>query len=102
MPALPIQQSEPRGKRVDGGIALIHDLERGGALTAYQAQRLLASWGALADDWASSPFFRNVGEHSRAYMGQLRKPGIPAAKARSEPQSDFNRSQPSKEAIPHV
>lgn len=72
MPALPIQRSGPRDERVDGGIALIRDLERGGALTPYQAKRLLELWPNLDDEWWTDPYLRTVREHSRAYINQLR------------------------------
>jgi hypothetical protein len=49
---------------------LLSDLEAGGALTALQATILRDSTGRTTD-W-SSPFLRNVREHTRAYVDQLR------------------------------
>jgi hypothetical protein len=62
----------PKAQASRDVLALLADLERGGALSSFQARRLLAGWPTPRDDWASSPYFRNVGEHSRAYIDQLR------------------------------
>jgi hypothetical protein len=51
--------------------AFLADLERGGALSSFQARRLLAAWPPLADDWAANPYFGTVREHTRAYIDQL-------------------------------
>jgi hypothetical protein len=53
-------------------VQLIGDLERGAALTGYQAKLLLDGWNELPDDWASSPYLCTVREHTRAYIDRLR------------------------------
>jgi hypothetical protein len=53
-------------------VQLIGDLERGNAITGFQAKLLLEGW-PLEDEWWSSPYLRTVREHSRAYIDQLRK-----------------------------
>lgn len=68
---------QPQVQLVRDVPAILADLERGGALSSFQAQRLLASWWTQKDDWASSPFFRNVGEHSQSYIDQLRAESSP-------------------------
>jgi hypothetical protein len=50
--------------------AFFADLERGGALSSFQVQRLLAAW-PLTDDWATDPYFGTVREHTRAYIDRL-------------------------------
>ncbi len=50
----------------------VADLERDGALSAHQATRLLKAWPHLGDDWAASPYFGTVREHTRAYIDRLR------------------------------
>jgi hypothetical protein len=52
-------------------VALIHDLEHGGALTTYQGSLLLDAWPDLDSDWAANPYFGTVREHARAYIDQL-------------------------------
>lgn len=56
----------------NAAINLISDLERGGAITGYQAKLLLDGWHELESEWWSSPYLRTVREHSRAYIEQLR------------------------------
>jgi hypothetical protein len=63
---------QPQAQLVHDVPTLLADLERGGALSSFQARRLLSSWESLEDDWASSPYFRNIGECSQAYINQLR------------------------------
>jgi hypothetical protein len=68
---------DPMGPGTSGRIwpaapTLIDDLERGGALTSYQARLLRESRPDLGDDWATSPYFGTVREHSRAYIDQAR------------------------------
>jgi hypothetical protein len=46
--------------------AFLADLERDGVLSSFQAQRLLAAWPTLTDDWAANPYFGTVREHTRA------------------------------------
>jgi hypothetical protein len=73
-----------------------------GALSCSQVQRLLASWESLGDDWTSSPFFHSVGEHSRAYIDQLRKPRTPSWEEAPQIPSGLNPSEPQRRPIPHV
>lgn len=60
---------------------LLSDLHAGGALTAYQVERLLAKWPDLGE-WHADPYFGTVREHSRAYIDQL---------ARSEQDATFRK-----------
>jgi hypothetical protein len=59
--------------------AFLAALERDRALSSFQVQRLLATWPTLRPDWASSPFFRNVGEHTRASIDELRSSLAPSS-----------------------
>jgi hypothetical protein len=74
MTALPRERSAGAATRSRrGDSALIHDLAASGALTACQAVRLLEAWPHLEDDWATSPYFRTIREHTRAYIDRLRR-----------------------------
>lgn len=64
---------------------LIRGLGAGGALTALQAKLLLEAWPILNDDWAASPYFKTVCEHTRAYIDQLRANGRNDSKALGQP-----------------
>jgi hypothetical protein len=59
--------------RRDPRNALIADLHSGGALTRHQADLLLDAWPHLDEDWAASPYFRTLCEHSRAYINQAQR-----------------------------
>ena len=56
-----------------GELALIGDLERASALTTHQAALLRETWPHLDNDWASSPYFGTVREHTRAYIERQAK-----------------------------
>jgi hypothetical protein len=71
-PQHPISSVKPASRRNPRLEPAIRDLERGGALSSYQAERLLKLWPDLDDDWAVDPCFGTVREHSRAYLDQLR------------------------------
>jgi hypothetical protein len=59
--------SEPSAS---ASLAMIQALELAGALTTFQAARLFRAWPHLEDDWAASPYFGTVREHTRAYIEQ--------------------------------
>ena len=46
---------------------MVRDLERGGALTNHQGERLRGLWPDLGD-WTADPYFGTVAEHTRAYI----------------------------------
>jgi hypothetical protein len=50
---------------------LLVDLERAGVLTAHQVTLLMEQWPQLDEDWAASPYFGTVREHTRAYIERL-------------------------------
>jgi hypothetical protein len=54
-------------------LARIEDLRSGGALTDFQANRLIERWDDLPYDWHRDPYFHQVGEHSVAYINQWRQ-----------------------------
>lgn len=55
---------------------VLKDLERGGAISASQANAVREAW-PMEDGWAASPYLR-VAEHTRAFIDGLRK-GAPHA-----------------------
>jgi hypothetical protein len=67
-------KTEKPQTRVHDVPAFLADLERGGALSSFQVQRLLAAWPTLADDWAADPYFGTVREHTRAYIDRVVDP----------------------------
>jgi len=67
----PHEQTGPTPSAVG---AQISTLERGGALRPDQAERLLANWWSLRNDWwQTDPFLFGIGEHSRVYLDDLRR-----------------------------
>jgi hypothetical protein len=70
MPTSSAVPVEPEISALSTAIKLISSLERGGAITSYQAKLLLDGW-PLEDEWWSNPYLRTVREHSRAFIGQL-------------------------------
>ena len=50
---------------------LCSSLVRSGALTTFQAGRLLDTWPELEPDWSAHPYFRSVREHTRAAIDGL-------------------------------
>jgi hypothetical protein len=60
----------------DASEPLLVQLRRAGALTALQAEWLAERWEGLPDDWASHPYCRQIGEHTRAYIDLERAAGF--------------------------
>jgi len=68
-----LKTEKPQTQVVHDVPAFLADLERGGALSSFQAQRLLTAW-PLTDDWATDPYFRTVRAHTRAYIDRAANP----------------------------
>jgi len=75
-----LKTEKPQTPVVHDAPAFLADLERGGALSSFQAQRLLAAWPTLADDWAANPYFGTVREHTRAYVDRLARLAVGGAR----------------------
>jgi hypothetical protein len=63
---------------------LLADLWRGGVLTEFQARCLAEHWGKLSDDWASSPYFHQLREHTRAYIDRERHQEAPSQRKQED------------------
>jgi hypothetical protein len=66
-----LKTEKPQTQVVHDAPAFLADLERGGALSSSQTQRLLTAWPTLTDDWVADPYLRTVREHTCAYIDRL-------------------------------